>query len=95
MAKKRKTREQKKLADLRHTFTHTARAYVTGSSFDLKPTHIPTFEAKTAVIPLNAYPFLKKDLSKTALLTLGILIFQGLLFMVLKNHIFVIPGLSY
>ena len=94
MAKKRKTREQKKLADSRHSFAHT-RTYTASSSFDLKPQFSGKIEAKTTVIPQNAYPYLKKDLSKTALVTLGILIFQAVLFTVLKNHILVIPGLNY
>jgi hypothetical protein len=97
MAKKRKTREQKRLADLRHTFTHIYApvASATASSFNLKQTISNKSEVKTITIPHNAYPFLKKDLSKTALLTLGILIAQALLFIVLKNHIFVIWGINY
>lgn len=95
MAKKRKTREQKKLADLRHNFTHV-HALITTPSFDFKKQlPITKIEANATVIYDEAYPYLKKDLSKTALLTLGILAFQIILFMSLKNHIFVIPGLAY
>lgn len=94
MAKKRKTREQKRLADSRHSFTHT-RVYTTSSSYELKPKFSTKIEAKTIVVPQNNYPYLKKDLSKTALITLGILIFQAVLFAVLKNHLLVFPGLNY
>jgi len=94
MAKKRKTREQKKLADLRHTFTHVP-SLVTTPSLNLKQINSIKIEAKTAVLTQNSYPYLKKDLSKTVLLTLGILIFQAILFAILKNHIIVIPYLSY
>lgn len=94
MAKKRKTRDQKKLADLRHNFSHSySPSYTTPKTLN---TLINTkIEAKTTVINRNEYPFLKKDLSKTALLTLSILLFQTLLFLSLKNHIFMIPGINY
>jgi hypothetical protein len=94
MAKKRKTREQKKLADARHIFTHVKNV-VAPSSSNSKQVILPKFEAKTTTISANAYPFLKKDLSKTAILTLGILAFQAILFLTLKNHVFAIPGLNY
>jgi hypothetical protein len=94
MAKKRKTRDQKKLADLRHNFKH-AYTFVESRSAQEKPQIAEKFENLTATVSVNAYPYLKKDLSKTALLTLGILIFQLVLFTILKNHIFVIKGLTY
>ena len=94
MAKKRKTKDQKKLADSRHSFTH-AKTFATSTSFALKPQVTDKIEAKVKAIPQNAYPYLKRDLSKTTLITLGILIFQAILFMSLKNHIFIIPGLNY
>jgi hypothetical protein len=94
MAKKRKTREQKRLADLRHTFVHVENV-VTTDSLNLKQSVLPELKAKTVAISANNYPFLKKDLSKTAILTLGILAFQAILFLSLKNHIFSIPGLNY
>lgn len=95
MAKKRKTREQKKLADLRHKFIHVPAALVATSFFDSKQTTSGKIEAKTITVSQNNYPYLKKDLSKTTLLTIGILIFQALLFIILKNHIIVFPALNY
>jgi hypothetical protein len=44
---------------------------------------------------LNEYPFRIKDLAKTAILTVGIFIFQIILFLLLKNHVLFIPGISY
>jgi hypothetical protein len=97
MAKKRKTREQKKLADLRHNFTHSLENSTTfEAKYRLQP--------KTSVAPLvktktptsqSLYPYLAKDLTKTGLLTAGIVFFQITLFILLKNHILTIPGLSY
>ena len=94
MAKKRKTKEQKRLADLRHNFKHTYT--VVSSSITQPKLHVlQKSEVITTSMSTNAYPYLKKDLSKTALLTLGILIFQLVLLAILKSHIFVIPGLTY
>ena len=97
MAKRRKTREQKKLADSRHNFAHSL---VNTSNFEAKisfPSKTITESPKIEKVqtPISNYPFLIKDLSKTAILTLAILAFQVILFTLLKNHTFVIPGLSY
>ena len=95
MAKKRKTRKQKQLADQRHTFTHST-SYAPAPSLNAATQTFKTpLASETPQISVAAYPYLKKDLSKTAILTLGILMLQILLFMALKNHVFVIPGLSY
>lgn len=97
MAKRRKTREQKKLADLRHTFTHTL-AKSTYSKAKIKieiKENQEILERNKTVITLNEYPFLIKDLSKTGALTALILGFQIILFFLLKNHILIIPKLSY
>jgi hypothetical protein len=94
MAKKRKTKEQKRLADLRHNFKH-AYTFVNPSSTQPKQDIAKKYENTTTTVLTNAYPYLKKDLSKTALLMFAILTFQLVLFTILKNHIFVIPGLNY
>ena len=97
MAKKRKTREQKKLADLRHNFTHDQMSKAIPSTKIKLPT-------KEIVLPLektkssnstNLYSYLIKDLSKTGLLTTAILTIQIILFSLLKNHTLKIPGLNY
>jgi hypothetical protein len=88
MAKKRKTRAQKKLSDLRHNFSHSL-SQTTGFQFnrDIKTTAIKTYA--------NSYPYLVKDLSKTGILTISILIAQLILYFLLTNHLFKIPGLNY
>jgi hypothetical protein len=97
MAKKRKTREQKKLAGLHHNFTHALNSQI-------PPAVKIQIQAKDVISPLskpnqqistNKYPYLVKDLSKTGALTLGILAFQIILFVLLKNHIATIPGIGY
>ncbi len=96
MAKKRKTREQKILADLRHNFKHnfTGQAAATDKTpVQITPSMLMPKPQKT--VALNEYPYLIKDLSKTAILTLGIFVFQIILLALLKNHVLLIPGISY
>jgi hypothetical protein len=96
MAKKRKTREQKILAQQRHNFSHTFTSQVPLTvkiQTQITPSVLTQKPQKT--VALNAYPYLTKDLTKTALLTLGIFIFQIILFTLLRNHALVIPGISY
>ena len=97
MAKRRKTREQKKLADLRHNFTHTLVNH-THSEAKIKleeKKDVKPFTKPQTSVAINEYPYLIKDLSKTGLLTATILGLQLVLFFLLKNHVFTIPGLIY
>ena len=101
MAKARKTREQKKLADLRHNFTHSLvkNTYSKPNSeakttLDVKENPITLLKTQS-IISLNEYPYLMKDLSKTGILTALILGLQIILFFLLKNHTLKIPGLIY
>jgi hypothetical protein len=97
MAKKRKTREQKKLADLRHTFQHVIVGQETSAAkTNIQPSNTISlsYKPKTTILT-NQYPFLVKDLSKTGILTLLILAFQIVLFALLKNHVLTIPGISF
>lgn len=96
MAKRRKTREQKKLADLRHNFTHS---FVQNGHYEanikLETKENANISQAQPTTSLNEYPYLVKDLSKTGVLTALILGFQIILFFLLKNHILKIPGLIY
>jgi hypothetical protein len=96
MAKKKKTREQKILADSRHNFSHTfaSQAPFTGK-IQAQIASPMVMQRAPKTLALNQYPYLIKDLSKTAILTLGIFIFQVILFVLLKNHVLLIPGISY
>ena len=97
MAKQRKTREQKKLADLRHTFTHALVSQTPSAvkiQFQSKDIISPSIKPNQQ-ISTNKYPYLIKDLFKTGALTLGILAFQIILFVLLKNHTVTIPGIGY
>jgi hypothetical protein len=97
MAKHRKTREQKKLADLRHSFRHILVSQTPSAAkiqFQQKATISLSNQANPRVL-VSAYPYLVKDLSKTGMLTLGILVFQVVLFALLKNHVLTIPGIGF
>ena len=97
MAKKRKTREQKILADLRHNFRHTFVSQVAPTErIQTQPKNIISSSYRpNPQTSTNAYPYLVKDLSKTGILTLCILAFQIVLFALLKNHILAIPRIGY
>jgi len=91
MAKKRKTREQKQIADLRHNFTHQ----IVTNTFEARPVFSKISEKKPVTVTYSAYPYLAKDLTKTFLLTASIIGVQILLFISLKTHLLKIPGISY
>ncbi len=96
MAKRRKTRKQKVLADLRHNFSHNLIGQAPLAErvkVQFSPGILEGKSSKT--VALNAYPYLAQDLLKTGILTLSILAFQILLFALLKNHILTIPGIYY
>lgn len=97
MAKKRKTRQQKIIADLRHNFNHPL---VNQSPSEAKiklqeATINQSVQKAKKITPANEYPFLVKDITKTGVLTVSILAFQVALFFLLKNHTLTIPGLNY
>ena len=97
MAKKRKTKEQKKLADSRHSFSHnianqpvfTIKTNIKESTLNNSLKKPETYSSK------ETYPFLIKDLSKTGILTAAILGFQVILYFLLTKHSLRIPGLIY
>jgi hypothetical protein len=89
MAKKRKTRQEKRIADLRHTFVNQTIV----NTFESK---LPTVKIeRTQPVSYASYPYLIKDLSKTITLTAAIIGTQIILFFILRSHLIKIPGLSY
>ncbi|HYM64884.1 MAG TPA: hypothetical protein VES68_00140 [Candidatus Sulfotelmatobacter sp.] len=98
MAKKRKTKEQKKLADLRHSFSHTTIAnqpVFTVKTDTIKKEIKPSPAKIQSSSSKETYPFLIKDISKTGILTAAILGFQVILYFLLTKHSLKIPGLIY
>jgi hypothetical protein len=98
---KRKTRQQKVIADLRRqVYATKLENFSIEKPLEKKSesVNLPkiSFAAKnTTSIGLVNINFLVKDLQKTLILTLSIIAVQLILLAVLKNHIFVLNGLIY
>ena len=107
MAKKKKTRQQKIIADLRRQLYTSQTKYApleiktekNTQSVSITLPKQPSLNTTIPKIPApaftNTYPYLAKDLKKTAILTTAIFAAQLILFFTLVNHIIVIPGLTY
>ena len=85
--KHKKTRKEKIIADYRHNI-YT----LENKSF---PTPDPT--AVKTLVNTNSYfySYVFHDVSKTAILTIFIIIGELILFFLLKNHIITLPKISY
>ena len=87
MAKHRKTRQEKMVADQRHISYH----------LDISPTQVSTPSEKksnsqtykldipTSRVPVTTYDYVKNDLRKTAMVTAAIIIAQIFLFIILNR----------
>lgn len=99
MGKKKKTREQKIIADLRHQLAQTAPSYTLSKieeHHQEKHVYSPLQSSQTAVkVSSASYAYLSHDLIKTGILTASLMGIQLVLFFLLKNHIVRIPMLSY
>ena len=101
MAKKKKTRQQKIIADLRRQIDVSQiksaplekKEKPLSSSLNLPKIKSP--EKQPSASTLSNVPYLIKDLRKTAILTTSIIAVQLVLLLILKNHIFVLNGLIY
>lgn len=93
MSKHKKTREQKIIADLRRKLSlqagqaETAKQSTTPFSYSYSSSE--TITKPSAII--YTHEFLYRDLFKTAFLTLSIVVFEMLLFLLLKNNILRLP----
>ncbi|PIR80313.1 MAG: hypothetical protein COU25_00815 [Candidatus Levybacteria bacterium CG10_big_fil_rev_8_21_14_0_10_35_13] len=92
MAKRRKTREQKKSADLRHKILHKTVNY----GFDPEPLLVKNGAKSSSQITSENvnYSYLIHDLTKTITLTAVIIGVQVFLFLLLKTHLINIPWIS-
>ena len=89
MAKRKKTRQQKMIADIRH------QVYSLEGSSSISVEKTPPIPSIPQIVQATSYNYLKHDLIKTAFLTGIILAVQSILFFLLKNHILTIPKVSY
>lgn len=86
MSKHKKTRKEKIIADYRH------------KEYILKNNNMP-INNSTFAIPVNKNSYFNthvlKDVLKTGILTILIVIGQLILFFLLKNHAIILPRISY
>ena len=86
-AKHRKTLKQKIISDYRHhIYTLEDRNFSTPS---------PTITNTLINSSSHSYSYVLSDVSKTAILTIFIIIGELILFFLLKNHMIVLPEISY
>ena len=96
---KKKTRQEKKIAELqkRLTLQQTVSHHTSTSSVVKKATYTfaqpTTFHKSTPQI--YEYAYVTHDIIKTMVLTFSIIAFQVILFFLLRIHVLKLPGLSY
>lgn len=106
MAKKKKTRQQKIIADLRRQISASQpesnlviekkiEKKEQVSSFNLKESYLPEKKQSVSTYSLVNTSYLIKDLRKTTVLTLSIIAAQLILLFILRSHMFVLNGLIY
>ncbi len=98
MNKKRKTRREKVLADLHRRLNATKlNSYTAREELKETKTETTTLEPQLAEpkITVSNYPYLIKDITKTAWVTALIIAFQIFLLLMLKIHVITLPGISY
>lgn len=96
MAKRKKTRQQKIIADLRRKLQMEKRSVSSEMILDVKHgKDIPVKTSQDVKPALSKYPYLMHDLYKTGILTGGIIIAQLVLLFLLKNYIVVLPMVRY
>ena len=85
--KHKKTRKEKIIADYRHNIYSL-------ENQNISPVK-PIVVTATTNAASNPYPHVISDISKTAILTIFIIIGELILFFLLKNHIIILPKISY
>ena len=104
MAKRKKTRQQKIIADLRRKLTIDAEPQIQSTlliqekNFPLIPPPSQKLSLQNAqkITPNdNSYAHLTYDLTKTTVITSSLIVIELFIFFLLTLHIIVLPGLSF
>ena len=94
MAKRKKTLKRKLAADMRHqVYSLNDSSFVSPVQKKEKISDFPS--GNSLAISVTTASYLRHDILKTAILTGTILLFQTLLFLMLKSHTIRIPNISY
>ena len=93
MRKHRKTHKEKVIADLRRQLYSFRDQNIVPSKpkLSIEPQGRPTASS----ILTNTYSYLLHDILKTGIITMSIVAIQVILFLIFKNHILKLPGVSY
>ncbi|HSW96194.1 MAG TPA: hypothetical protein VLF89_00045 [Candidatus Saccharimonadales bacterium] len=103
MPKQRKTRKQKLQASMRHNTVSPTVIQPTSTAIS-SSTQIGKIPEKFSlnitkmqnnITIMGSHTYLKGELTKTAVLSAGIIICELVLFFLLRNHIIVLSSLSY
>lgn len=105
MGKRRKTYKEKLISDLRRK-VYSLEGLKTASFEPENELEKKNQQANKPLYPAivlqnpagrgqSQYPYLLKDIAKTGILTTSIIAVQILLFFILKNHIVMLPWVSY
>jgi hypothetical protein len=100
MSKRKKTREQKIIADLHRKLQSQSVSGSASSRHVYSPSSAYTYKTQTtgAIKPIAVmtdFSYIKHDLIKTTLVTCAIVLFQLALFHLLRSHIIMIPMVRY
>jgi len=96
MGKKRKTYKEKIIADLRRKlYRQDSQKPFALEAKEPKITNNMPIYTQVSTVSISLHPYLTKDIFKTGILTGAILFLQVVLYFLLKNHIFVLPMVSY
>lgn len=95
MSKRRKTKQQKIIADLRRKVSENTTEAPLPQVYH--QTHQPQVALETQSVNLYTIPssYVYRDLRKTAMVSIALLLFEILLFILFKNHILAFPGGSF
>ncbi|MBU2632422.1 hypothetical protein KKG52_01785 [Patescibacteria group bacterium] len=91
MAKKKKTRQQKEISDLRRQ----AQSLMPKQPRKTKPKETTIVKPTQSISSEKIYPNLASDIKKTSILTAAIVTAQLVLYFLLTNNILNIPRLNY
>ena len=96
MGKRKKTYKEKIIADLRRkVYGLEGQNSFSLQTKETKPMRNIPIHNTVLTTTINPHPYLTKDILKTGILTGIILLVQLILFLVLKNHILILPMVKY
>lgn len=96
MSKRRKTRQQKIIAEFRRQVSPSVKSEKPIATLSQATFSLPTMQpVKPVAVQTASTAYLKYDIAKTGVLTLAIIAAQLVLFFLLKHHTLVVPNLAY